>query len=339
MSTGTEIERGLAFLAEQQLPAGNFDVLISEDPADVTGGESEITPFATALIVHCLGFSTSPVAHRMIARALAFLRGAMEPGGVWRYWTAEDPKRWSILPDADDTACAAQVLASNGIPVAGVRSVLLANRAPDGRFYTWITLRGRRLPRSVAFLRVALRECREPRRWRRFWTGPPSPRDIDDVVNANVVFCLGEGPGTARAIAHLAAVLQAGGDAAEDRWYPGPFVFHYMAARCFAGGVEGLAPARHAAVSRLEAAANADGSIGATVLETALAACALLSWGAGNGAVARAAGFLRAAQRADGSWPASALYLGGPGSPHAWGSDELTTAYCLEALVRCASPS
>ena len=53
----------------------------------------------------------------------------------------------------------------------------------------------------------------------------------------------------------------------------------------------------------------------------------------------RAAQWLVAAQREDGSWPARAFYAGPePPAVHAyyWGSEELTTAMCLEALARLA---
>ncbi len=37
---------------------------------------------------------------------------------------------------------------------------------------------------------------------------------------------------------------------------------------------------------------------------------------------------------ADGSWPRAALYYSGPKKLYGWGSEELITGFCLEALLR-----
>lgn len=39
-------------------------------------------------------------------------------------------------------------------------------------------------------------------------------------------------------------------------------------------------------------------------------------------------------QMADRSWPRASLYYSGPKKRYAWGSEELTTGFCLEALLR-----
>src|SRR5450755_4817749 len=133
MSIGTETERALAFLAWRQQPSGQFGVLVGSDLTH-PGSEAvpDSTPFPTALIVHSLGFSDSSVAREMIRRALRFLRAEMEPGGVWRYWTAEHEQHLTIPPDLDDTACVAQVLHRHGVTLPDHRSLFLANRDRDG---------------------------------------------------------------------------------------------------------------------------------------------------------------------------------------------------------------
>jgi hypothetical protein len=337
MSTGTEAQRALDFLAARQRPSGQFGVLMGRDLSDPDAERTDdSTPFATALIVHSLGFSESPLAREMTDRALRFLRSEMEPGGVWRYWTAEHEHHRTIPPDLDDTVCAAQVLRHHGVPIPDHRDLLLANRDRRGLFYTWITPRWRPPPRHLGFWRVALQRYRTPLRAAMFWRVNECARgDVDGVVNANVLFHLGESADTAPVVAYLIDVIRRGDEGRCDKWHLNPFTFHYMVARCHAAGVSGLDDVRELAVEHIAAAVNSDGSIGTSVLDTALAACALRSWGAGDALIARASDHLRAAQRADGSWPVVAMYWGGPERYYGWGSQELTTGYCLEALSRC----
>jgi hypothetical protein len=336
--TGTETERALAFLAAHQLSSGQFGVLMGSDLSDPSAEAwLDSTPFPTALIVHSLGLSDSEVAAEMIRRAVSFLRAEMEPGGVWRYWTAEHERHRTIPADLDDTACVAQVLRRHGVPVPGHRSLLLANRDHHGLFYTWITPRWRPPPPHWGFWRVALKRYRTPVSSRMFWRLTESaPGDVDGVVNANVLFYLGESAQTAPIVAHLVDVIRRGDEGRCDKWHLNPFTFHYMVARCFAAGAESLRPVRDEAIERIVARSNADGSIGTSALDTALAACALRSWSADNEAAERATDHLRVIQRADGGWPVVAMYWGGPNRYYGWGSEELTTGYCLEALLRCS---
>jgi hypothetical protein len=44
--------------------------------------------------------------------------------------------------------------------------------------------------------------------------------------------------------------------------------------------------------------------------------------------------YIARAQGADGSWESHPLYYGGPQLSTSWGSSELTTGLCLEALHR-----
>ena len=337
MSTGIETERALAFLAARQHPSGQFGVLMGSDLSDPSAEAwPDSTPFPTALIVHSLGFSDSGTAAGMIGRAVGFLRDQMEPGGVWRYWTGEHEQHLTIPPDLDDTACVAQVLHCHGVRTIDQRSLLLANRDHEGLFYTWITPRWNPPPAHGGFWRVALRRYRTPVRSRMFWRLTESARDdVDGVVNANVLFYLGESAQTAPIVTHLIDVIRRRDEARCDKWHLNPFTFHYMVARCFAAGVESLRQVRDEAIERIVAAANADGSIGTSVLDTALAACALHSWSADDGTAERAGAHLRSTQRADGGWPVVAMYWGGPKRYFGWGSEELTTGYCLEALLRC----
>jgi hypothetical protein len=118
-----------------------------------------------------------------------------------------------------------------------------------------------------------------------------------------------------------------------DGWYGNEFPFYYSLARCIAGGIGGLAQVSDEIEERIGAAQDEQGRIGPGALETALAACALDSLGRRATTWSRACEFLLDAQAGDGSWEISPLYHGGPPMELRWGSAELTTGFCLEALL------
>jgi hypothetical protein len=330
------IRGALGFLRSTQLPSGQFRTYMGRDLVHADDGVFDPSPYATSLIGYSLGFCDEPEAAALSRRAAGFLRGIMEPGGVWRFWTAEHDHHKVIPPDVDDTACISYFLREQGVRFADNRHLLLANRRNDGVFYTWIAPRWPP-PRNLAFWRTALTRLRSPIGSRLFWRlNEAAPNDVDAVVNANVVLYLGGGPGTAGAFAHLAKVLERGEDSGADKWHLNPFTFHYTLARCadlgFPDGI--LARVRERSLGRLLEGVRTDGSIGDDALDTALAVCALHSWGAERAVGRRACAALLAAQGDDGSWPIVPMFYGGPKRIYGWGSRELTTGFCIEALAR-----
>ena len=77
-----------------------------------------------------------------------------------------------------------------------------------------------------------------------------------------------------------------------------------------------------------------DGSFGASALETALAICALINCGYDGVALDAACNYLMQHQQPNGCWPRWCLYYGGPAKKSTFGSEELTTAICLQALTQ-----
>jgi hypothetical protein len=342
MSTGTEqrsgiaeaVARGLDFLDVQQLPSGQFSLFITQEltPEKVTLFDS--SPFATAMIVYSLGFSDAPAARAIIARSVAYLGSELEPPGVWRHFSPDNVQQYVIPPDLDDTALVCHALAQHGEATSN-HELFLANRDRRGRFYTWITPHWRSPTRNLDFWRVALRRWHHPLKsqflWRRYaW----APDDVDAVVNANVLLYLGDGPHAGPVVEYLSTIVRRGLEDRSDKWYHDPLVFHYALARLVDAGIGGLEPIREQAIARVRAAANADGSIGSHVLDTALAACALHAWGAEGPELVAARAFLLEAQHADGGWPSGPMYNDSPWAAHTWGSRELTTGFCLEAILR-----
>jgi Prenyltransferase and squalene oxidase repeat len=341
MSTGTEtqaIERGLRFLARRQLPDGGFSLRYGFDVASPETVADDHALFGTALIAGSLSACRLEAAEPILDRAVARLVAVMEPGGVWRHWAPEERRHHVVAPDVDDTACISVLLRDRGIPFPDNRDLLLANRDPGGRFYTWMVARWPP-PRSARLAWIAVKRWRHPRLARELWTTTPAdPPDVDGVVNANVLHYLGDGPHAAPVVEWLVGLFRRREDHACDKWYRGSCTFAWAVARAARAGVAGLDAIREEMCARLVASQAPDGRIGDGPLDTALAVCALSHWGARPDEAAAACAYLESVQAPDGSWPAEAMYFAGPRLDPPlprWGSGELTTGFCVEALSRC----
>ncbi|HEX8224164.1 MAG TPA: hypothetical protein VF605_10140 [Allosphingosinicella sp.] len=330
------LERAVAFLESVQLPSGELPVHASNDPTLAEGGTLDPSVFPTALAAYCLSFW--PGAGAIRQRALGFLAAEMDRNGLWRHWTREHPHCAQLPPDLDDTSCASAAIADPA-RLAGNRQIMLCNRRRDGLFLTWI------LPRlrlgCAPHRRATWPQLRHAATLFLFFRRTSArPGDVDAVVNANALLHLGEFDGREKVVAFLLDLLRRGAEAECDKWYENPFAVRYFLSRALAGEPEAAALiARRAA-----AAAPAD------AFERALALCASLNGGI-RPAEAEVEALL-ALQSPDGSWPRAALYHGGrlrragggfaprhPDTPH-WGSEALTTAFCVEALSRwgCEAP-
>jgi hypothetical protein len=297
------LTRAIAYLHQRQRPDGEFATYVSPDPG-MASFRFDSSPFATAQIVYSLSFarrSQSPEIPPMLRRATEFLAREMVGPALWRYWTAASGQR--IDPDLDDTACISAVLVRHGYLLFDLNlPVILHNRDEHGRFLTWV-LRGDR-------------------------------NDVDSVVNANVLWYLGDRPETWAASEYLNTLIVEGAEAESSCHYEDSLMLYYPISRAWQSGVTRLEGACRALPPRIAARQQADGSFGNSV-NSALAICTLLNLGKPrHPAVARAVGSLLAEQRADGSWPRVAVWHG----PGWYGSEELSTGLCVEALARVLGP-
>jgi hypothetical protein len=326
------VEAGLGFLARSQLPSGQFATYVGPDL--LADPLFEASPFTTALVAHSLGKSTSRVAEEIIDRAVEFLASEMLRGGAWRYWSSNHATPDLMLPDLDDTACISDVLSRRGRPVSN-RRLFLANRDRRRRFYTWIFPRFTPPPLNLDFWRLA----RENRDASLLEINGLSTSDISGVVNANILAYLGDGPWAAPVVEYLLDIVRRRAETIADTWYYTEFPFYYSIARCIERGISGLAHVGDEIAARIEAAQGADGRIGPGVLETAIAISALHSLGARSVAVERGCKFILDTQGGDGSWEIAPMYHGGVLRPGAmlYGSPELTTGFCVQALLPFAN--
>lgn len=293
------VARGVEYLRRVQLPSGELPVLAS--------GKPDPSIFPTAVMAHSLSFA--PDAAGVRERALDFLAAEMQPGGVWSHWPRIHPQHAFLLPDLDDTACASAALTRAGRDIPDNRALLLKSRNRRGLFRTWLLRYRHPLAMYAFFTRTSAK-----------------PFDADAVVNANVLFYLGEIP---EVVEQLLDVLRENRERQCDKWYDNPFVVWYFFARALGSKAADLIG------KKIDAATPSN------ALDHALAACALLHIGR-----APDVGSLCRSQLSSGAWPAAPVYHGGRarrrdgtfGEPHPdtpyWGSEAWTTAFAIEALAR-----
>jgi len=326
------VERGVAFLEASLLPNGAIPIFTSlrRDMAGYLHPDPCVFP--TALAAHALSFV--PQAAAVLDRAIRFLLAEREPHGSWRHWTRDHPNLAMLPPDLDDTGCASAVFHRLGVSGAADPQLLLANRDGRGLFYTWIVPRLRWTgPPHRRVVAAQLRYALSQYAFFRKFTA--SPDDVDAVVNANCLFALGRFPGHEAVIEYLVGVLRAGRETSCDKWYENPFVVWYFFSRALC---EAAPETRDLMAQRLASLAPT------TALEMAHAAASSFYWGTVPEETSMAK--LLDAQLEEGAWPRAPIYNGGRArrpdgtfdelaadQPH-WGSEALTTAFCLEPLGR-----
>jgi hypothetical protein len=106
-------------------------------------------------------------------------------------------------------------------------------------------------------------------------------------------------------------------------------VLYYMVSRAAAISAPSLRTLRDTIVPRIVGNGAFE-----SPLQAALASATVLNLGEDPRLLDRRITLLLASQQADGSWPAEALFAD---PANAYGSAELTTALCLEALAKYAS--
>ncbi len=301
------IERGVAFLKKNQLPHGEFRTLASPRQ-DLDGAKYDQSAFPTTLITYSINFLNSPTAKRVLRKALKFLLREMHVPGFWSYWGVSSPRQLPI--DSDTTSNAQVVLRLNGVAVPENRQRLLANRDEQGRFYTWL-------------LDDSLKSV----------GGNFVPADnylnVNPVINANVLAFLGHSEQTDEATRWVLSWFAPENTDLQFLWYTDRLCLYYAVSRAFYCGVTPFLDARDHIVESILLRMSSGESWSA--LQQAQAACTLLNFCVEPEQLRGLIRSLISRQEACGAWPASAMY---DGAGCFYGSEEMTTAFCLEALSR-----
>ena len=294
------------FLDENQIYNGGFRCYMANNEAlQARNALVDSCTFYTSCILYSLSFLNNPELTPLKRTAAEFLIKEMRPPGVWKYFSSGNPT--PVDPDLDDIACASFVLRGIHPDIRAGRNidVILGNRNQDGLFFTWLRKKD-------------------------------EENDIDSVVNANVLLYLGDREETRTVSDYLNAVIAECREAESYYYYLDDIALYYALSRAYFNEVISLEPTKKPVISRILARQRGDGSFGSELL-TALAVSSLLNYSCDDlDVLSRGAESLVNTQRGDGSWQRRAYDVGPPPpSPHAswFGSEELTTGFCVEALA------
>ncbi len=298
------VERGVAYLeatvgADGAWPGRRYGNL------ELAGaGVEEQPPFIAALGV--LALAEVPGADRILSCTRLGLAARLEYPGVWRYWR-------TLPADNDDTAVCSLAVGAHPLILLG-RNIerMIATRDDGGRFPTWL------VPRDAAS-------------WFR--------NDVDAVVNANVLAYLGDRPETRGAQYWVEELIERGDPGAALVHYADELDLYAAAARASDLGRPVLARVAPLLAERIKRrlggllAARRAGNELRTA--QALAALAVLGANVDPQEARRALARLVDAQRADGGWVECLVWKDerAPGQPVGFGSEALTAAVCIAALV------
>ena len=319
------VSKAIDFLYHSQLPYGEFRTYASPEESMEETCFFDSSPFVTSFVLYSISFVDDARVREIASKALDFFLGEVEGPGLWSYWSSRNPRYKLLPPDLDDTCCISYVLRQNHRLLPSNAEIILANRNRDGQFHTWLIPRptfGSELVEEInrvvnpsALLALLLSGIVD---------------DVDGVVNANVLLYLGENENTMKAIDYLVDIVLNETEGNCSRFYINRHSFYYMLSRAYFNGVLSLAKTKDSVISRIIPMQDNDGAFGNELL-TALAACSSLNFGSRIPVLSKAIRYLLRTQKEDGSWRRLPMFLGP--APY-YGSEELTTAFCVEALGR-----
>lgn len=343
------VQKGLKFLGDKQLSDGGFACLFSQSENCATDALEEFnegdkksnvvvennTVFPATLIGHSLFFlKENQQARKILDRIADFLVSNRNPFGIWRHYTVAHQYEQFIPNDLDNSAMASHLLKNLSVETPDNRSLFLSNRASDGLFYTWITLR-LRWNSNPTYWKSLWREFRHPIGQYYFWKLMPCEKnDVDAVVNSNVLNYLGESKETEPVLDLIRKVIAQEKEETCDKWYGRPILVYFFFSKNMSSENGKLKSLRPILRDRILANLKADGSFFDSVLDTSLAIIALQNLGFYNDIPPLSVRFLLDSQKEEGSWDKWAIYFGKPDRTMGFGGKEITTGYALEALFR-----
>ena len=272
----------------------------------------ERPPFVSAYCGLALQDCPFPQTKKISELTRRYILETMEHPGVWRYYR-------HLPPDLDcTTTCALFIRDHPWVQFGGMIPKIIANRDSDGLFLTW-------------FLTVD-----EPDVASKFRI------EADPVVNANVTSFLGEIPETKQPIEWLHGLLQSGDIEKTSKWYPDAVTICYSISRAIKLRAPNLDHLSKPLVETILGSRDTNGSF-ENVLQTAQAITGLSQINQLDQLNVRdCTEFLVQSQGEDGGWP-ELLAFGdkklrwGSIGQIGHGSQSMTTAFCIEALIQLAN--
>lgn len=330
------IDCGIDYLYHHQFPNGEFICYLSGDDPMLGWNHPDNFVFPSIMIAcSLLSLKEHPVAKNVLTETCKFIQYQMHWTGIGHYFTKVHKLRKICPYDADDTAYGSYVLREMGFnfPEALNKKILLDHRNGKGLFYTWFTLRFR-WNRNRHYWRLVLPELARPFQALLFWYGTSGrKRDIDAGVNANVLYYLGERSETQPVVDYLIRIIEENREGHCDKWYHYPVTMYYLISRNYKNGIKKLGSVRQTIINRILATKRQDGRLGESAMETAFAITSLLNFDYGGKALDEAVDFLLKDQKIKGEWPRWRVYFTDSKRLGGYGSEEMTTAFCIEALA------
>lgn len=329
------IEKGLYYLENHQYPNGEFCCYIAQDVDLQKDCLPDTSIFATTLICNSLlSLQEYPAIQPMLGKAGWLIKSHQLRGGVWDYYTGWHRLYKIVPPDVDDTVFASQLLNTLNIEFTNNIPQLLSNRNRKGLFYTWflprVSAKGNKTHWLIGFRMLkSLFKCMLMYRY----IGC-KPNDVDAVVNANVLYYLGYNEKTAPIIPYLISIVDNELENNCDNWYHNPFAFYYFVSRNYTHCPVMLEPIKQKMTNRILSTIGPNGCMKNSSLDTALGIVSLLNINYTGGELEKAISYLISEQYKTGEWQRKALYHGGTTGKGTFGSEELTTGFCLEALAK-----
>jgi hypothetical protein len=326
------IRAGLDFLKRAQLPSGEFVTLSGPNADLIADAHYDPSNFTTMHVASSLLAIGSDEAWRLALRAGRHLFSQMLPGGLWRFWSNSHPGSPGMPPDTDDTACVAHLLKRLKFELPDSRPLLKANRNRNGLFYTWVLPRAPHLRHREGWMLAWLAFKNRKRMAVFFSSGRDVPlrSDVDAVVNANALLECNEPEVIHPVCKWLAEVFENGSAETSDRWYQSEVSLLYALMRIKEAGVEISDRLHRLAAARVDECVCEQRH----ALECGQLLSVACNFRPGTNLGLKCTAAILKTQAHDGSWPARAHYYGGKGRARAWGSNELTTGFCIEALAR-----
>lgn len=354
MNIETTVEKALEFLVHKQDASGSFEAYtaasinctneLMEDFefSDKKGWTTvdNYSVFPTILIgTSLVGYDENPKIQCILNRIDRFVLSQKHPFlWTWNHFT-QDHAFFKFNPyDIDSTALALEYLRDRAILESNAQKravkLLLEQLNENGLFYTFFTFRGSLKCTWRSWI-LYLRELKSPISTYFFWKNVEAERkDIDGVVNANVIHYLGKTPITIKGIEYLAKQLSEGNELNFDKWYKTDSVVYYLISRLKKHDFEELKDVffkwEKAILNIIES-----GNLSKFEdLDLALYANTLFNLGIENSLIKPIIQELILRQNSNGSWKRKIFYFGGPKKIMGWGCEELTTAICVSALIR-----
>lgn len=306
--TQSAMDKGIDFLYHAQLPSGEFSTSCS-----MTGSSSctiRSSPFITSFVLYSLRNIKNVKADAIREKALHFLYGLQENGGIWGF-TRELGD--TVPQDVDDTSVASFALADAHIAFQDNTEAILDNRDETGIFKTWF------VKNKDAY-------------------GKYEKDRNDCVVNADTALYLSKTSLNKKDIispvcGYINNAIAAGNACAV--YYPSPLTLYYTSARAYENGIACLGDEKVVIVQNILKTFDTKHDTFGSDLDNALALDSLLAFGYRGVEVEKGMMSLLKNQQQDGSWKEDTFftYSFDKGDSKMF-ARELTTALAVEASAR-----